>query len=519
MGRLVRGITFASCFFFACVGDDAATTSGGPSAPDGGTDGGATEGGIEKGPRSKAAGLAFRDADLRRGTLSGNIVVKKAADESDVAEYRVYFGKSDTAKLVGSPLGASPAKGVDITMPVATDTALPADATHLLAFTANAEGENPTPVAIPLVDNFIEEKAVTIGGAPLALRAPQIAVDSKSKRVVVAGATDPAGKLTFALCDLGLGTCTSKDAAAAQETRTIIDPNLVIDPVGDRLLTFFTSYANGVSTSEHIACALDGTGCVAKNVRGQTTNQAGTHGAIDPVGQRLYVAHGNSNASGRLGLFVCKLDGTSCVLKDVAAQTGAANFTGNNPTVMVDQANQRVVMVTNDSTSYLCHLWRCDLNGDNCTRSDAHAGQPNNICDFPRSTFDASTGHVLTVSRNTIDPVNKQASLFRCDAKTAVCTHANVSAGQPKATAGKASVLVVPETGSLFFLTYPEGTFVSRLYRCNVDGTACSSHDLSTTGGYSDQHGIALDPATGRIYTAHWNDTDKKTHVSTLLAW
>lgn len=515
------------CLLLACVGDDPAPSGGGVGSqtPDaGGAESGTSgdSGSAVNGPKSKAAGVTFRDGDVRKGFLAGSAVVKKAADESDVVEYRVYFGKSDSAKLVGSPLGSSPAKGVDVTVPIPKDTALPEGATHLLVFTANDDGENPSPTALPLSDNFIEEKAVMVDGAALALRSPRLAVDAKNQRLVIAGGKEGTNKLTFALCDLGLGTCAAKDASAAQGSKALIDPTLVIDPVGDRLLTFFTNY-NSVSnayTAEHIACALDGTGCEAKNVTAGGMYQYDVHGTIDPVGQRLYVAHTHTLGASKLGLVVCKLDGTSCVFKDVGAQTSAANFTGNNPTVMIDQANQRVVVVTNDSTKYLCHLWRCDLNGDNCTRNDAHAAQGDGSCDFPRSAFDVSTGHVLTVTRNTIDPANKQASLFRCDAKTASCTHANVSAGEQKATAFEASVLVVPETGSLFFVTAPEGsTFNSRLYRCKVDGTECSKHDLSTAGGYGGENALAIDPAASRIYAAHFNNTDKKTHLHTFFAW
>lgn len=63
---------------------------------------------------------------------------------------------------------------------VAKDTPLPPEATHLLVFTANAEGENPTPKAIALRDDFFEERTLAIGAAPLELRMPSAAIDAKN---------------------------------------------------------------------------------------------------------------------------------------------------------------------------------------------------------------------------------------------------------------------------------------------------------------------------------------------------
>jgi hypothetical protein len=516
----VVAILFGSAFVVtACVGED--LVSGGPTpeseAGANNDGGGGADADVTKGPRGKAAALSFRDGDIRQGFLLGDVAVKKAEDEADVVEYRVYFGKSESAKLVGSPIGTSPAKGVDVTIAIAKDTVMPPGATHLLVYTSNADGENPTPTAVALEDNFLKESTLTLTGIS-GLQRPSIALDEKNGRIVIAGAEEGTGKLTLALCDKQLGTCTGRDASLGAANNAAIDPTLLVDSVNDRLVVVRQDLSGGgQGILSYTSCSLDGTSCGAKAINAGATNLYGPHAVLDP-GKLLYAAVTNGAASGKLGLLRCGLDGNGCVFKDIGTATGAANFTGGNPTVMIDPANQKVVITTNDSSVYLLHLWRCDLQGDNCVRTDAHAGQPNSSCDFPRSTFDATTGQVLTVTRNTIDPVNKQASLFRCDAKTAVCAHANVTAGQQKVPAAKPSVGVFG--GTLFFLTRPETVAQPWLFRCKVDGTGCAKYDLSpTTNGFGDQHSLVVDPKTGRVYAAAYNSTTKKTHLFTFTAW
>lgn len=143
---------------------------------------------------------------------------------------------------------------------------------------------------------------------------------------------------------------------------------------------------------------------------------------------------------------------------------------------MVDGKDQKLLVVTNDTTgANLLHLHRCDLQGDNCALTDANAGQPNGSGAF-------------TVTRNTVNPANEQASLFRRDPKDAKCTHANVS---------------------------PAGRAPSRR---SLRSLSCTHWFLAPGTNFGDDQSIAVERTSERVFVAA-TDGASETHVFTFQAW
>ena len=101
-------------------------------------------------PVNAAVGVAFTDTDPDGGQLAGDVVVARASDESDVTSYLLYWGSSATTKQ--SPTAIAPVTGSNLTHTFPADTAVPVGATHLLVFTANADGEMGTGVNTAIVD-------------------------------------------------------------------------------------------------------------------------------------------------------------------------------------------------------------------------------------------------------------------------------------------------------------------------------------------------------------------------------
>jgi hypothetical protein len=137
-----------------CVGNDPPPTAGPSAAADAGTS--------DPGALPKPTGLVYHDGDLRNGFLGATITIKKASDESNVGEYRVYFGTSETKKLLPTPLVTAKAGGADNVVEVPSDTQAPETATHLLVYAATVGGLEGEPVATPLVDNSIIMKTPTV---------------------------------------------------------------------------------------------------------------------------------------------------------------------------------------------------------------------------------------------------------------------------------------------------------------------------------------------------------------------
>ncbi len=49
-------------------------------------------------PTHAAAGISFTDIDAGGGEIAGDIVITKAEDESDIADYVLYWGSNATTK-------------------------------------------------------------------------------------------------------------------------------------------------------------------------------------------------------------------------------------------------------------------------------------------------------------------------------------------------------------------------------------------------------------------------------------
>ncbi len=96
---------------------------------------------IDKGvPVHKAVIVNFTDTDTTTGTLTGDIVITRALDESDITNYVLYWGISSTVKQSETPIATIPKTGADVTYAL-SGTAKPVAASFIIALTANADGE------------------------------------------------------------------------------------------------------------------------------------------------------------------------------------------------------------------------------------------------------------------------------------------------------------------------------------------------------------------------------------------
>mmetsp|Transcript_23009 Transcript_23009/g.72852 ORF Transcript_23009/g.72852 Transcript_23009/m.72852 type:complete len:643 (+) Transcript_23009:44-1972(+) len=107
-------------------------------------------------PKGKPTSLAFEDEDGNKGEVGGTVTIGRAEDEAQVEDYALHWGKSATRKIASSSLlrevKASGSK--DLTHYVTRGTKIPDGATHLLAYTKNEHGENPSAVTLKIVDHL-----------------------------------------------------------------------------------------------------------------------------------------------------------------------------------------------------------------------------------------------------------------------------------------------------------------------------------------------------------------------------
>ncbi|MCB1160270.1 MAG: hypothetical protein KDK45_22395, partial [Leptospiraceae bacterium] len=101
-------------------------------------------------PTHAAEALNFTDTDGNKGYIAGNLSITKASDETDVTTYAVYFGSSAT-EIIGNPIAILSKTNQNISYTLAS-TAIPAMATHLLAFTKNGTVQMSTGVSTAISD-------------------------------------------------------------------------------------------------------------------------------------------------------------------------------------------------------------------------------------------------------------------------------------------------------------------------------------------------------------------------------
>ncbi|MGK5095116.1 RHS repeat-associated core domain-containing protein [Deltaproteobacteria bacterium TL4] len=114
-------------------------------------------GNSDKPPAVPAKGVNFLDTDPDKNQFSGEVLITKADDESELTHYVLYWGSDANTKLEHEPAIAALAKtGSDLSYAIAANTTIPQGATYLLVFTQNNNGEMGTNVKVALIDTMIE---------------------------------------------------------------------------------------------------------------------------------------------------------------------------------------------------------------------------------------------------------------------------------------------------------------------------------------------------------------------------
>lgn len=109
-------------------------------------------------PKGRAAALHFEDEDGEKGQVSGRVTVNRSNDEAQIQHYALHWGKSATRKVSSnsliSELRADGDRAEPLSHWIPRSTRLPDGASHILVFSKNEHGENPSPTSIKVIDNL-----------------------------------------------------------------------------------------------------------------------------------------------------------------------------------------------------------------------------------------------------------------------------------------------------------------------------------------------------------------------------
>ncbi|WP_411823785.1 hypothetical protein [Leptospira sp. 'Mane'] len=354
-------------------------------------------------------------------------------------------------------------------------------------------------------------QGINSGTYPVAL------IDSSSNKLLVIttnGANN--NKLSLFRCNLDGTSCTHTDISAGQGTGSGGDlPSGVIDYISNKLIVVTNNGANNNKPSL-FRCNLDGSNCTHTDISiGQGTGSGNAPSVvIDSISSKVLVLTKNVANNSKPSLFRCDLDGTNCTHTDIS--TGQGSDCGWSPFAIIDSiSNKLLVVTTNGANSFKPSLFRCNLDGSNCTHTDISASENANSGMTPAAVIDPILNKLLVVTYNYAR--NGKSSLFRCDLNGSNCTHSDISTGQGTDSGYTPSVLLDLISSKILVVTFNvANSSKPSLFRCNSDGSNCTHTDISAGQGYSSgQQPFALfDPITGKLLVVTTNNS-----LPSLFLW
>lgn len=391
-------------------------------------------------PSNVPAAIAFLDADPRERFVTGTVKVTRAPDESGLTGYAIYWADGPSKKL--DLLTTLPKTGSDVTH-VLDGPMLPG-ATHLIAAATTASGEIMPFVQTGPIDNFARQTNITVNAAEML--EPNLLVDQKNQKLLILGFDEKAGRMKPAL----------------------------------------------------IRCALDGTGCTYVDVSAglaSGSNSWTIGGVIDETNDKLVFMSDHTGGNANAQYFQCALDGTSCTTKMLGSGIGQIQTSGRFP-VLIDAANKKLVAVNPSSTGT---IYRCDLDGTNCGQTSF---QPGGLGSPPETALISPTDAKLLIVRSSGGPTPNVPTLFRCELDGNGCGVKDISAGDPSTPIALAAT-IDPINQKLLVVGHNTNDPQIRYWRCNLDGTACTTDllaDLLTEYPSPEYADIVVDVPHAKVF-------------------
>ncbi|MCW7469261.1 fibronectin type III domain-containing protein [Leptospira kanakyensis] len=335
---------------------------------------------------------------------------------------------------------------------------------------------------------------------------PNTNIDLANQKLlaVVRHAYSSINRVALFRCNLDGSNCIYSDISAGQPADSGFEPKSVVDQLNGKLLTVARNLVNGNRLSLY-RCNIDGSNCTHSDISAGQGSGSGWYpsATIDHLNHKLLVVTRNDFNSSKPGLFRCNLDGTNCTHTDISAGQGIN--TGVYPNILIDPKNFKILVFTTNSTnSAKASLFRCNLDGSSCVHRDLSAGlQGNSTGYWPSANIDFVNGKLLVITRNAYNNQNK-VSLFRCNLDGLGCIHTDVSAGAGQGinTGYDPSSTIDYVNHKLLVITANESnSYKPSLFYCNLDGTGCIHKDVSagqgTMSGFNPSP--VIDPFNGKL--------------------
>ncbi|MCW7474741.1 chitobiase [Leptospira levettii] len=288
-------------------------------------------------------------------------------------------------------------------------------------------------------------------------------------------------------------TGTYVDVSAGQGSGSGNFPSAIIDRRNNKLLIATTNQANSGRLSL-FRCNLDGTSCTYHDISSSQGTNSGIRPSItiDEKNQTILVATTNGANNNKLALYRCSLEISECSYKDISS--GQANESGWHPSIGIDYLNDKLIVVTqNNSNNSKPSLFRCDLNGNNCIHTDISADQGNGSGFSPHLSIDYSNQKLIVVMRS----ANK-LSLRYCHLNGSNCIFRDIP------IVGLENPFGVIDYSTNKYLIVANQTSIAKplLIRCDMDGNNCGSVNFANlqSGNIGYYPNLVIDKVNEKLF-------------------
>jgi hypothetical protein len=440
-----------------------------PSPPqDGSTDAPLQDAQPDSGAATPATPVAitFVDEDPREGFVEGTASVTRALDETKIDRYRIAW-TDDAGNLLAIAVEV-PKTAAAITLTLPPSTPVPAGAARIAA--QGMMGSVESTSVWTKGDNY--PRLFDIGGnaGMDVLQGPQIAVDPFANKVLAVG-TDWSGRPSLRRCNLDGTSCTAALIDVGRGRNSGWFPSVAVDRTSRKLLVVTVDKPDEPSGQRPslFRCDLDGTNCVYADVSaGRGAHSGGNPFVLlDDANGKLLVFTEDMSTLATISLFRCERDGTGCARVQISPPPSQTNPVSSMPNAVIDSSNAKLLVVANRGGKLW--LYRCALDGTSCVDSDISAGRPKAAA-WPRAAIDASNGKLLVVTADSSSaPSAPKTALYRCELDGTACTYREIAGPMPTV---RPRLLVAH--GELFVVAD-----ISHIARCTLDGASCTMLDLS----------------------------------------
>ncbi|PJZ81740.1 chitobiase/beta-hexosaminidase C-terminal domain-containing protein [Leptospira meyeri] len=409
--------------------------------------------------------------------------------------YTVYYSTSPGVTTASSSFGP-------VTDPYVTITGLTGNTLYYFKVVASNSGGSSsislleasalTNVTQPGSNSTGESVDVSAGqGAGSGLQ-PSATLDRRNNKLLIASNNQfNNNKLSLYRCNVDGTNCTNYDISASQAANSGVNPSIAIDEKNQKILVATRNGANN-SKLALFRCNNDVSACNYVDISAGQANESAWNPslAIDSINEKILVVTENRGNDNKPSLYRCDLDGTNCSHTDISASQGTGS--GFTPHLSIDYSNNKLIVVMRSNNKL--SLRYCDLNGTNCIFRDI----PITGLENPFATIDYANNKFLIVANQTSQ--NKPL-LFKCDRDGNNCVSVNFATSQPDKTGYYPNLLIDTVNGKMIVTSIRKGTlsYFPNVWKCNLDGSNCSYLDFNLSFG-SDSHPRTLfDSNSGKI--------------------